>query len=212
MQRLNAINKKLTGRTAGRPIEDSAEWFGFAELMGEKANTLRKRLRPVFESGILNQILPHIENATFPEEVVEILKAQKMGHYFLDGELGNGATAWERATIITEISRVDASAGTLFLVQMKLLARTIELYGSEEQKAYYLPKIRDFEIVGGWGLTEKLNGSDASALTTNVKLVDGQYILNGNKRWIGNANKVNFCNFSNIDSILGCHYCLRQRC
>jgi alkylation response protein AidB-like acyl-CoA dehydrogenase len=55
-----------------------------------------------------------------------------LGHYFLEGDLGNGADAWERATIITELARVDASAGTMFLVQMKLLARTIELYGSEE--------------------------------------------------------------------------------
>jgi hypothetical protein len=54
-------------------------------------------------------------------------------------------------------------------------------------------------MIGGWGLTELLNGSDASALTSNVKLVNGKYVLNGNKRWIGNANKVNqnffFSNF-----------------
>ena len=75
---------------------------------------------------------------------------------------------------------------------MKLFGRTIELYGSEEQKKEYLEKIRDFEFIGGWGLTELLNGSDASAITTSVKLVDGNYILNGNKRWIGNANKVVF--------------------
>ena len=61
-----------------------------------------------------------------------------------------------------------------------------------EQKKEYLEKIRDFEFIGGWGLTELLNGSDASAITTSVKLVDGNYILNGNKRWIGNANKVVF--------------------
>jgi acyl-CoA oxidase len=73
---------------------------------------------------------------------------------------------------------------------MKLFLRTIELYGSPEQVKEYIPKIRDFDLIGGWGLTEKLNGSDASALTTSVKLVDGHYILNGNKRWIGNANKV----------------------
>lgn len=132
MNRVNAISKQVTGKRTPKVVSDSAEWFGFSELMGDKANHLRKRLRPVFESGIVKQILPHVENATFPEELVEILKAQRLGHYFLQGEFGNGADAWERATIITELARVDASAATLFLVQMKLLARTIELYGSQE--------------------------------------------------------------------------------
>ena len=45
------------------------------------------------------------------------------------------------------------------------------------------------EYIGGWGLTERDIGSDASSLTTNVKKVKGGYILNGNKRWIGNGNK-----------------------
>jgi alkylation response protein AidB-like acyl-CoA dehydrogenase len=86
----------------------------------------------------------------------------------------------------------------MVLVQLKLLGRTIELYGSEEQKNEYLPKIRDFKLIGGWGLTEKLNGSDASALTTNVKKVGDNFILNGNKRWIGNANKVQICFFPKL--------------
>lgn len=208
MQRLNNITSQVTAKRTPQVVQDSAEWFGFNELMGAKANDLRKRLRPVFESGILKQILPHIENATFPEELVEIFKAQKLGHYFMEGENGNGADNWERATIITELSRVDASAGTLFLVQMKLLARTIELYGSEEQKKEYLPKIRDFKLIGGWGLTEKMNGSDASALTTNVKLVNGNYILNGNKRWIGNANKVKSNSMNVYLTVLGPYHCL----
>ena len=121
---------------------------------------------------------------------MEICKAQKLGHYFLKAPYGNDSSDWEKMSIITEIARVDASAATMLLVQMKLLARTIELYGSEEQKKIYLPQIRDFKLIGGWGLTEKLNGSDASALTTSVKKIGDNFVLNGNKRWIGNANKV----------------------
>ena len=61
--------------------------------------------------------------------------------------------------------------------------------GSEEQKARYLPKIKSFEQVGGWGLTEDKIGSDASNLVTNVKKINAtQYKLNGTKRWIGNGN------------------------
>ena len=212
MQRLNNISQQVTARSAPNPVVDSSQWFGFAQLMGQQSEDLRKRLRPVFESGILNQILPYVETATFPEEIIEIFKAQKLGHYFLEGKHGNGATSWDRATIVSELARVDASCATLLLVQMKLLARTIEAYGSEEQKDEYLPKIRDFQLIGGWGLTEKLNGSDASGLTTTVKLVDGHYILNGNKRWIGNGNGVSTY-LSNLNLIiLGHYHCFRQRC
>ena len=50
--------------------------------------------------------------------------------------------------------------------------------------------MRNFEWIGGWGLTEKDNGSDASNLKTQCeKLPNGKWKINGNKRWIGNANK-----------------------
>jgi acyl-CoA oxidase len=49
--------------------------------------------------------------------------------------------------------------------------------------------MRSFDIIGGWGLTERDYGSDASSLKSNVKKVEGGYVLNGNKRWIGNGNK-----------------------
>lgn len=193
MERINSISNVLTrAKRAHGPVESSADWFGFSDLLGDKAARLAKRLRPVLEAGILTQIIPHIERATFPEEIVSMLKAQQLGEYFVGGKWGNGASDWERVAIITELARVDASAATLLLVQTKLLMRTIELYGSDAQKEHYLPKIRDFELVGGWGLTERLNGSDASALTTTIRHEDGHYILNGNKRWIGNANKVTF--------------------
>lgn len=49
--------------------------------------------------------------------------------------------------------------------------------------------MRSFDIIGGWGLTERDYGSDASNLKSHVRKVEGGYILNGNKRWIGNGNK-----------------------
>lgn len=48
--------------------------------------------------------------------------------------------------------------------------------------------MRDFEMIGGWALTEKKVGSDASAIITTATKVNGGYLLNGNKRWIGLAD------------------------
>lgn len=78
----------------------------------------------------------------------------------------------------------------MVVVQYGLVIYTIEKLGSEEQKARYLPKLKNFEFVGGWGLTQDKVGSDASNLKTRVDKINAtQYKINGTKRWIGNGNR-----------------------
>lgn len=78
----------------------------------------------------------------------------------------------------------------MVLVQYALVIYTIETLGSEQQKATYLPKLKNFELIGGWGLTEDKIGSDASNLKTRADKINAtQYKLNGTKRWIGNGNR-----------------------
>lgn len=91
---------------------------------------------------------------------------------------------------LAELARGDSGVATMVIVQWGLLGCTIEALGSEEQKAQYLPKIKSFEMIGGWGLTEDKIGSDASNLRTRAEKVNGnQYKINGVKRWIGNGNR-----------------------
>jgi acyl-CoA oxidase len=59
--------------------------------------------------------------------------------------------------------------------------------GSEQQKQELLPGMSRFDLVGCWALTEPSNGSDASGLTTSARKVEGGWLLNGQKRWIGNG-------------------------
>src|SRR5699024_8726464 len=59
--------------------------------------------------------------------------------------------------------------------------------GSEEQKQTWLPKMAKGEVIGAFGLTEPTAGSDPSSMATTAKLVDGEWVLNGSKRWIGLA-------------------------
>ena len=86
--------------------------------------------------------------------------------------------------------RVASLLAMLTCVQAGLLGNTIETLGSKAQKDKYLPKIINLEWIGGWALTEDKVGSDASNLLTTVtKSSNGEYRLNGTKRWMGNANK-----------------------
>ena len=77
----------------------------------------------------------------------------------------------------------------MWVVDLGLLGYTIQLLGSEEQKQKYLPKIINFEMLGGWGLTEDKIGSDAANIGTTVTKGAEGYKINGVKRWIGNGNK-----------------------
>lgn len=87
-----------------------------------------------------------------------------------------------------EISRYDGSVATALAVQMGLAARTIANLGSQEQKDKYLVAMHKGEIRGSFGLTEPDHGSDSIALETSAKKVDGGWILNGEKRWIGQGS------------------------
>src|SRR5699024_12533059 len=80
---------------------------------------------------------------------------------------------------------------TVISVQGSLAMTAIAKNGSEEQKQTWLPQMAKGEVIGAFGLTEPTAGSDPSAMTTHAKLVDGEWVLNGAKRWIGLASIAN---------------------
>ncbi|KAL9303811.1 hypothetical protein ACSQ67_021074 [Phaseolus vulgaris] len=91
------------------------------------------------------------------------------------------------AIAIAEVARVDASCSTFILVHSSLAMLTIALCGSEAQKQKYLPSLAQLHTIACWALTEPDYGSDASALKTTAIKVEGGWILEGQKRWIGNS-------------------------
>jgi alkylation response protein AidB-like acyl-CoA dehydrogenase len=87
-----------------------------------------------------------------------------------------------------EIARIDPSFSTFIGVHIGLAMGSIYIDGSEEQKQKWLPPMARFEKIGCFGLTEPLVGSGASrGLLTTAKREGDTWILNGEKRWIGNA-------------------------
>ena len=87
-----------------------------------------------------------------------------------------------------EVTRADASIATFLGVHDGLFAGSIEALGSQEQKDAWLPEVYSLQKIGAFGLTEPLGGSDVAGGTrTTARKSGGQWILNGAKRWIGNA-------------------------
>ena len=84
-------------------------------------------------------------------------------------------------------SRGDASVSTFFGVQSGLAMTSILVCGSEEQRQEWLPQLARLEKIGAFGLTEPEIGSDAAHLRTTARRDGDSYVINGAKRWIGNA-------------------------
>ncbi|MFV8381550.1 acyl-CoA dehydrogenase family protein [Corynebacterium hindlerae] len=87
-----------------------------------------------------------------------------------------------------EITRIDASLGTVIAVQPGLAMRAIDMLGSEEQKDEWLDALARGEKLAAFGLTEPEHGSDSIALETTAVRDGDSYVLNGEKKWIGNGS------------------------
>jgi alkylation response protein AidB-like acyl-CoA dehydrogenase len=155
--------------------------FEVSELTGQVAATARdfanQYIRP--------RVMEWDETQEFP---IEIFK--KLGELGLMGVLvpeeygGAGLSYYEYNAVIQEISKVCGSIGLSVAAHNSLCTGHILLFGNEEQKRKYLPKLATAEFIGAWGLTEPNTGSDAGNMkTTAVRNEDG-WILNGTKNWI----------------------------
>ena len=101
------------------------------------------------------------------------------------GGAGLGHVAYGVAA--REIERVDSGYRSAMSVQSSLVMHPIFSFGSDEQKAKFLPKLATAEMIGCFGLTEPDYGSDPGGMVTKAVPVDGGYHLSGAKTWISNA-------------------------
>ncbi len=125
------------------------------------------------------------DNQYFPIEVFK-----KLGELGLMGVLvpaeygGSGFGYFEYVTAIAELSKIDPSVGLSMAAHNSLCTGHIMMFGNEEQKKKYLPKLATCEFLGAWGLTEPNTGSDAGNMRT-VAVQDGDYyVINGAKNFI----------------------------
>ncbi|HEY2260522.1 MAG TPA: acyl-CoA dehydrogenase family protein [Solirubrobacteraceae bacterium] len=125
---------------------------------------------------------------SFPYEIVAKMAGLGwMGIPFPEAVGGAGGSTLQYAIAVEELTRVDSSVAITLCAHTSLGTQPIYLYGSDEQKREWLPRLCSGEILGAFGLTEPEAGSDAGNTRTRAKLVDGEWVIDGAKQFITNA-------------------------
>jgi glutaryl-CoA dehydrogenase len=173
---------------ASAELGSAEDYYLLDETLSEQELAIRDRVRAFADREVLPIINDYWEKAQFPFELVPKLAALGVAGTTIEGY---GCPAMSRlgaGLVARELARADGSVNTFFGVHSGLAMGAIEMLGSEKQRREWLPAMAKLEKIGAFGLTEPEHGSDSVSLETTARRDGDQYVLNGAKRWIGNAS------------------------
>ena len=175
--------------SAAKPLPaPNSDFYELADTLNAEEQALLKQVRAFMETKVAPIINKYWIEDSFPFELLPAFKALNLGGLGMQGYGCRGGSALLFGLAAMEMSRVDSSIATFFGVHNGLAMGSIYAAGSEEQKQKWLPPMARFEKIGCFGLTEPLVGSGASGgLMTTAKREGDNWVLNGQKKWIGNS-------------------------
>jgi glutaryl-CoA dehydrogenase len=166
----------------------NSDLYQLADVLTAEETEIVKKVRAYMETKVQPIINKYWSDDAFPFELLPSFKELQLGGLGFEGYGCAGGSQKLFGFIAMELARVDASFGTFFGVHSGLAMGSIYLDGSEEQRQQWLPPMARFEKIGCFGLTEPLVGSGTGGgLMTTAKREGNIWVLNGEKRWIGNA-------------------------
>src|SRR5258705_1908331 len=166
----------------------NSDFYELIETLPAEELAIVKQVRAFMETKVAPIINKYWIEDAFPFEVLPALKELNIGGIAMQDYGCRGGSGQLFGLLAMEMGRVDSSFATFFGVHNGLAMGSIYLGGSEEQKQKWLPPMARWEKIGCFGLTEPLVGSGASGgLLTTAKREGDSWVLNGQKRWIGNA-------------------------
>ena len=166
----------------------NSDFYQLADVLTADEKAIVKKVRTYMESKVQPIINKYWSDDAFPFELLPSFKELQLGGLGYEGYGCAGGSQKLFGFVAMELARVDASFCTFCGVHSGLAMGSIYLDGSEEQKQKWLPPMARWEKIGCFGLTEPLVGSGTSGgMTTTAKREGDTWVLNGQKRWIGNA-------------------------
>ena len=161
--------------------------LGLDALLGDDERALGAKIR----GFVRERVLPHIEEwyeaGVFPRELIREFAGLGLLGMHLEGYGCAGLSAVAYGVACMELEAGDSGIRSFASVQGSLAMYAIHAFGSDEQKAEWLPRMARGEAVGCFGLTEPEAGSDPSAMKTAARRDGSDWIIDGHKRWSTNG-------------------------
>ena len=157
-------------------------------MLTEEQLAVREAARDFAQIELLPGVIDRDRNMEYPTEQVKLMGEMGFLGMMVDPVYGGGGMdTMSYVLAMEEISKIDSSCSVIMSVNNSLVCWGIETYGSEEQKANYLPKLATGQWIGAFGLSEPEAGSDATSQRTVAIDKGDHYVLNGTKNWITNG-------------------------
>jgi glutaryl-CoA dehydrogenase len=184
---------------------DPLELLEFDSLLSPEEIATRERVRAFVREEILPNIEDWFERGIFPRDLAPEFGARGLLGMGLEGYGCPGGSDVDYGLACMEIEAGDSGLRSFSSVQGSLVMFTIHRFGSEEQKAEWLPRLASGDAIGCFAITEPGAGSDPGAMTTTARRDGADWVLNGVKRWNTNglASQVAILWARTDDGILG---------
>ena len=157
-------------------------------LLSDEERLVRDTVRVFVSDKVLPVIEKHFREGTFPAQLVPEMARMGLLGANLEGYGCPGLNDVAYGLIMQELERGDSGLRSFVSVQGALCMYPIHAFGSEEQKARWLPAMARGEAIGCFGLTEPDAGSDPAGLRTRAAKRGKEHVLNGAKAWITNGS------------------------
>ena len=165
------------------------DYFDLSEFFPQDEKDLQISTREFLEEKVKPYVANWWEEGVFPTHLINELGKRGLLGLNLPVEFGGqGLSALAYGLAMYELERIDSALRSFVSVQSSLVMYPIFVYGSDEQRSYYLPKMASGELIGCFGLTESSGGSDPSTMGTRAVRDGDDYVLTGSKIWITNGS------------------------
>jgi glutaryl-CoA dehydrogenase len=169
------------------PFAD-ADLMYVADLLPPAERTRYLEIRDFLQSRVRAQSIEYWNREEFPFGLLA-----ELGKHGLGGLQTDGTSALFKGLMYVEVARADVSLSALVGIHNELIVGMIDALGSDGQKQRWLPGLTTFTQLGAFALTEPEHGSDiAGGLATTARLEDGEWVIDGAKRWIGAGTIADF--------------------
>ena len=157
------------------------------ELLTEEEKSIRKTTKEFCKSKLLPKVVEHNKKCFFDKKIYKEFGTLGFLGLTISGYGAANASNVAYGLVTKEFESIDSSYRSAISVQSSLVIHPIFYFGSEEQKKNYLPELIKGNLVGCFGLTESISGSDPSSMKTSFTETSDGYIISGTKNWITNA-------------------------